>query len=264
MKINCRKCGNRLKSEICKQCGYDNSIYYRTEKYSRRSLRELIAPWLLVTVIVGAFLALCVSCTVCPEVWSVSAKENRAAILEYANINYPEAKIVAENYPSAEFNPTGNPYDVIWFEFDGIKFFVQARNGKVNEKDDDGYGAAVIQKEIREKYLDNFFLPRGLTYNAQINFSKYWPQRNDILSTYKGYICLEFELDYDGNKKSPQDYGWFYDFYCYWRDECPTQKFTLRFYYLTDSQTKYMIYCDSASELNDKDKFYDSAERISI
>ena len=261
MKIYCTKCGNRLKSEICKKCGSDNSVYYRTEKYSKSSTWELLAPWLLVMIILAAFLGTCVSCTVCPEAWSASVKENRAAILEYANANYPGAKIVEEYYPSATAFATGNPYDSILFELDGIEFSIRARQGKVGEYND-GCGERAFRKEIREKYPDTFFLPRGLTYNAKIYFSDQWVQRNDDLYSFKGGIHPKFEPEYDENIKSPRDLGWFYDFYCYWRDVCPVKRFTLRFYYFTDSQTKYLIYCDTGYELTNEDEFYGLAERL--
>ena len=143
-----------------------------------------------------------------------------------------------------------------------MKIYCTNCGSRLKSENDDGYGAAVIQKEIREKYLDKFFQPRGLTYSAQIGFSGQWVQRNDDLSSFKGGILLEFELEYDENIKSPRDFGWFYDFYCYWKDECPAKSFTLRFYYFTDSQTKYLIYCDTGYELTDEDEFYGLAERL--
>lgn len=264
MKIKCSKCGKRLESEICRKCGFNNSLYYRIEKFSRPSRRGIIISLVTaVTVIIGLY-ASCVSCTACPEVWSVSAKKNRAAILEYANKNYPEAKIVEEYYPSAEFNPTNKPYDSIMFDFNGVNFFIWARDGEVNEKNDDGYGAAIIRQEIREKYLDDFFHQLNIPYSVQINFSEYWPQKDDTLASFKGTIRLEFELEYDDSKSSTQDFDWFYDFYCYWSDICPTQGFTLRFYYWTDSEEKYVIHCDSSSKFDSKEEFYGVSERLPV
>lgn len=264
MKVCCPKCGARLKAEICKNCGSDNSLYYRTEKFSRPSRLGLIISLVTAVAVIAGFLASCISCIACPEVWSASAKENRIAILEYAKKNYPEAEIVEEYYPSAEFGPTNKPYDAILFDFNGVKFFIRARDGKVNEKSDDGYGAAIMRREIREKYLDDFFRQINLPYNVQIYFSDYWPQKNDVLDSYKGSIQLEFELEYDDSKTSPQDFAWFYDFYCYWRDICPTQGFTLRFYYWTANQEKYLIYCDSGSKFDSKEEFYSASEKLPV
>lgn len=263
-RFSCEKCGGILsKGSIeCGKCGYVNErLYPRVERARKR--KKIIT----ISVVSSFFVLISTSCVILhkyPYLWHFAAKRNRAAILEYAEINYPDAGIVAEYYPSAEFNPTNKPYDTIWFELEEINFFIRCRDGKVNERNDDGYGAAIIQKEIREKYLDNFFLQNGLPNNVQIGFSDYWPQRNDDLDSFKGLIRLEFELEYNKNNMSTQDFGWFYDFYCYWREVYPTEKFSLRFYYWKDNQTKYLIYCDSASKFDSEEEFYNASKRIYI
>ena len=202
-----------------------------------------------------------------PYLWHYQASRNRTAILEYAANNYPRARIVEEYYPSAKFNPSNKPYDSIQFEFDGINFWIKVRDGEVDWRNDDGYGGAVIQKEIREKYLDNYFIPKGLDCNARIRYSGYQPKKNDTLASFvsfNGTIVLEFDLEYKENGIPAQNYDWFYDFYCYWKDICPTREFALWFCYWTDPQAKYLIYCDSSFEFDSKESFFSASERLPI
>lgn len=202
-----------------------------------------------------------------PYLWHYQASRNRMAILEYAADNYPRARIVEETYSSTVFNPTNKPYDKIRFELDGINFWIKARDGEVDWRDDDGYGGALIGKEIREKYIDNYLLSNSLACNARIRYSGYQPTKNDTLASFvsfDGAIVLEFDLAYEENELSVPDYDWYYDFYCYWKEICPTREFILWFRYWTDWQSKYLLYCDSGSEFNSKEAFFSASEKIPL
>ncbi len=259
----CEKCNEILpKGNIeCGKCGYVNErLYYKVQR--SRTYTKVIIVLAAIAAIVG-FLAICNAAMLYP--WQYRARHNRRAILTYARENYPEAKIIEEYYPTMKFNPTGDPYDLIWFELDGIEFYIEARDGKVNY-DNDGYGVALLVNEIREKYLDNFFLQQGLSYEPDISFlynDYYWPPRNASLSTFHGSICLDIVLDYDNDKQFPNDYGWFFDFYCYWREVCPTDKFSLRFCYRMRGGKSYQLYCYSSSEFDNEDDFWGQFKYIS-
>ncbi|MBD5129187.1 MAG: hypothetical protein HDT43_04610 [Ruminococcaceae bacterium] len=259
----CVQCGEVLsKGKTCNKCGYDNpELFPLLHKHTR--FKKTIKTLGIIVVLVVLVCVFVEFLSKHPYLWHYQAGRNRIAILEYAKENYPEAEIVEEYYPSAKFSPTNKPYDTIVFDFNDLKFFIRARDGKVNEKSDDGYGAAIMRREIREKYLDDFFRQIDLPYNVQIYFADQWPQKYDVLDSYKGSIQLEFESEYD-DSKTPQDFDWFYDFYCYWRDICPTRGFTLRFYYWTANQEKYLIYCDSGSEFDSKEEFYSASKRLPV
>lgn len=169
-----------------------------------------------------------------PELWHDQARMNRRAILEYAQKNYPEAVIISENYPSAVFNPTNNPYDEICFELDGIRFIITAQYGSVNYNDD-YYGFSLLRKEIRENYLDKYFLQNGIATDPDITFFDFdsnWPGKDAELSSFPGGIWLSFGQVCDEEWDDPRsDIEWFYDFFQYWKDACPTEPFILYFFY---------------------------------
>ena len=254
----CQKCSLMLpKGEIvCEYCGHINeSIYPKFEKVktARRAILILAAVGILI---------LCHVFMLYP--WQYQARRNRKAIMKYARTFYPEAKIVKEYYPTMEFNPTGMPYDRIWFELDGVEFTIAVRDGEVN-RDSDGYGFGLLRKEIRENYLNDFFSMRGLSDIVDISFSDYspyWPQQYAVISDFPGTIRLDILLEHEEDKQTLRDFDWLYDFYCYWREVCPTEGFSIRFCYRISSKTNYTIYCYSTSEIDNEEDFYNLMEYI--
>lgn len=255
-RLFCQKCNGILPklNATCDKCGHFNeALYPEIEKVRKRRKVIVILSVLFGLVVV---VIICNAAMLFP--WQYRARHNRNAILEYAEKNYPGAEIVEELYPTMKFNPTGNPYDVIWFELNGIEFYIEARDGEV-KRQNDGYGEAKIKKEIRENYLQDFFSRQGLSCEPDISFSyddNYWPTQNASLKTFCGSIQLDFVMNYDESKKFPEDYGWFYDFYCYWEEVCPTDGYSLRFCFRINRNTYYQLRCDSKSQFVDKDDFY--------
>lgn len=262
-RFSCEKCSGVLpKRNIeCVKCGYVNErLYPRVERARKR--KKIIVIIAVISIIIAFFVS-CNAFMLYP--WQYQARHNRKAILEYARENYPGAKVADEYYQTIKFNPTNKPFDIIWFELDGIKFYIEARDGKVNY-DNDGYGFALIRNEIREKYLNDFFAKRELSYAPKITFSDYypyWPQKDANLSTFPGSIWLDFVLDYESDKLTPRDFGWFYDFYLYWKEVCPTKGFSLRFCYRIDKNSFYQLHCYSTSEFANEDDFYKRFEYVS-
>ena len=255
-RYNCQKCGLLLpKGEIaCGYCGHINeSVYAKLEEVKR------VRRTVLILAAVGV-LILCHVFMLYP--WQYQARRNKKAIMSYARTFYPEAKVVKEQYPTMMFNPTGRPYDRIWFELDGVEFYIEARDGKLTG-DSDGYGFALLKKEIRENYLNDFFLQRGLPDIADISFSDYspyWPPQYAAISDFPGTIRLDILLEREENKQTLRDFDWLYDFYCYWRETCPTEGFSIRFCYRTSPKTNYTINCYSTSEIDNEEDFYNLME----
>lgn len=194
--------------------------------------------------------------------WQAEHRENKKAVLQYAQQNYPSAKLIKENYRSS--NITNDPYDEFFFKNDGIEFCIQARDGKVADHGD-GYGMALLSKEVSEKYLDVFFINRGLPNNADItyyDYYPYWPGKDAELKSFPGKINFSFVLEYERDKPTPRYFDWFYDFYCYWKEVCPTKGFSIRFCCYTEKRDTYQLYCYSTSEFNSKDEFYNSFKFI--
>ncbi len=196
-----------------------------------------------------------------PAFWHFR-QADKQAIVQYQRQNYPGAKVIERNFPFLA-NPhlVGSPVrSSMKFEYDGVKFGIYAQDGIISG---DGYGAAKLKKEIREKYLQNFFSRQGILYEPDINFSydkNYFPQKDASLKTFRGSIQLAFLMNYDESKKFPEDYGWFYDFYCYWKEVCPTDDYYLWFSLRINRNTYYQLRCDSKSQFVDKDDFYNSFE----
>lgn len=223
----CKKCNAALLKwdSTCDKCGYFNeSLYPEIEDCKKRRKVIVVLSVLLGSVIV---VIICNSAMLFP--WQYRARHNKKAILEYAEENYPGAEIVEELYPTMKFNPTGVPYDMIRFKLDKIEFYIKARDGEVTGHCD-GYGEAKIREEIREKYLRDFFSRQDFMHEPDITFfydKNYFPQKDASLESFHGSIRLDFVMNYDESKKFPEDYGWFYDFYCYWKEICPTDGYSL-------------------------------------
>lgn len=254
----CKKCNGVLPKgdSTCDKCGHFNEALYPEIENGRKRRKVIV----ILSVLLGLIIVVIICNAAMLFPWQYRARHNRNAIIEYAEKNYPGAEIVEELYPTMKFNPTGNPYDVIWFELNGIEFYIEARDGEV-KRQNDGYGIAKIKKEVREKYLQDFFSRKGLSCEPDISFSYddyYWPTSNASLNTFLGSIHLDFVLGYDESKKFPEDYGWFYDFYCYWKEVCPTKDFSLRFCFRINKNTPFQLWCDSSSKFTGEDDFYKS------
>ncbi|MBD5129188.1 MAG: hypothetical protein HDT43_04615 [Ruminococcaceae bacterium] len=277
MKIRCKHCNRKIgiTDYSCPVCGTVNfstdgevqaayKLFPLLHKHTK--LKKTIKILSIIAVLAALFCVFVDFLSKHPYLWHYQAGRNRIAILEYAKENYPEAEIVEEYYPSAKFSPTNKPYDAIRFELDGINFYIQARDGIVDSAGD-GYGMALLESEVREKYISSFFLQQGLSYDADISFYDYYPyrpQKNASLNTFPGRIKLDFRLYLESNRQTPQNIDWFYDFYCYWEEVCPTKGFILRFHYWGNDQIKYLIYCDSISEFDSKEEFYSASKRLPV
>ncbi len=187
--------------------------------------------------------------------WQYQARRNRKAILEYVQNAYPEAIMIEEHYQTMKFNPTNKPHDVIWFELDGIKFYVAACDGIVDCSNDDGYPEARVTAQFDKIIQDGFLKPRNIVSSVHYSF------QDDYRKTYPYTGGLYIELRARGS--TPQEVGWLYDFYKYWKKEGA---------FLREYQVSILIYENNVkkdcyviikndSEFADENEFYSSFKK---
>lgn len=234
---------------VCDKCGYINVNLF-ANFHKRKNIKKCIILSVIFLMIAG-FLILCNKAMLYP--WQYQARQNRKAILEYARNTYPGAKIIRECYPSTKFNPTNKPYDLIWFEFDGVDFYIAARNGKV-DYDDDNYPEARATAQFDKIIKDGFLKPR------KINSSVIYSFQDDYRKTYPYTGCLYIELRARGS--TPQEVGWLYDFYKYWKTEGSFLKeYQVNILiYESDVKVRCAVVITNDSEFANKDEFYSAFE----
>lgn len=178
-------------------------------KYKKgKNFKRFIVVFAIIFITIG-FLVFCDISMLYP--WQYQARRNRKAILEYVRNAYPKAIMIEEHYQTTKFNPTNKPHDVIWFELDGIKFYIAACGGRVDCDNDDGYPEARVTAQIDNIIKDGFLKPRG------IKASPFYRFHDDYKKTYPYTGSLYVELRVQGI--TPQEVGWLYDFYIYWKKE---------------------------------------------
>lgn len=145
-----------------------------------------------------------------PAFWRADRQQDKAAILEYVKDNYPDTiKRKGGKFPFQL--PAGpQPYSVMDFELDGIKFYISARDGKVAI---DGYPKARATAQIDEIIQDGFLKPRNITASTDYNF------RDSYRETYPYTGGLGVEISIIDQGSTPQEIGWLYDFYEFWKKE---------------------------------------------
>lgn len=185
--------------------------------------------------------------------WQRGARRNKQVILEYAEEHYPDAKIVSEEYNSAQIFLWNNIMDCIVFECDNIEFGITAEGGKILL---DGYCGARAIAQFDKIIQAGFFEPRGIeartTYNFMDNYKETYP--------YTGGLVVMISVANQGS--TPREAGWLYDFYQYWHNEGAF----LKSYdvwidiFENDKVIYYVDFKDRHPFLNE-DEFYSSFER---
>lgn len=141
--------------------------------------------------------------------WQAEHRANKKALLEYVQEKYPNSVIKSENYPSQkylEFHKASTMY----IELDGIEFSISAEYGEIVE---DNYQKARACAQFDKIIKDRFLKPRGITaytnYGFVDNYNEIYP--------YTGGLSVELTIYEQGT--TPQEIGWLYDFYKYWKKE---------------------------------------------
>lgn len=212
MIIACQNCGKEIESTalFCTYCGaklgaVNSVIALPTNKKPRSKKRLLfrlgvIAAVVILIVILNANLLL---------PWQWGARKNKQIILDYAAEHYPNAEFVESHYNTAQFFIWNNFRDGITFELDGIEFNIIAKGGDILA---DGYPKARVCKQFDKIIQDGFLKPRGIVAQTEYNFSDNY----DEIYPYTGGLGVILRVSNQGT--TPQEIGWLYDFYKYWKE----------------------------------------------
>lgn len=140
--------------------------------------------------------------------WQRGARRNKQVILDYAAEHYPYAEIVEQKFNSAHFFVWNNILDCIIFKYDDLEFAITAEAGEVLI---DGYYQARVNAQFDRIIQDGFFKPRGITVLTRYGFSDNYYEEYP----YTGELGVTVRVRDQGT--TPQEIGWLYDFYKYWR-----------------------------------------------
>lgn len=260
MKIRCQVCGKMIDAANynCPYCRGENPIsdgeittLWLDYKKKRLKIRMIT----IISVIAAAVLTVFIldkNLMLSPKQYQ--ALMNTKAIKAYAKEHYPNAVLIEKHYNSIkDFQFMGIPKtDVFIYELDGLRFTISACKGEC-DSGNDGYETALIKKRICEKYLIDFFATQGIHYNPDITL---------LYPSGEISISLDFQLEFEEDKPTPRDFGWFYEFYLYWKEVCPTEDFSIRFCYRINRNSNYNLYCYSSSKFADEDDFYNRFEYL--
>lgn len=187
-----------------------------------------------------------------PAFWHFR-QADKQAIVQYQRQHYPGAKVIERNYPFL-----GNPHLVgvpvsstMTFEYNGVKFVIAAQDGKISR---DGYHEARATAQFDKIIKDGFLKPRkinsSVTYDFQDNYRETYP--------YTGSLYIELRA----RGSTPQEVGWLYDFYKYWK----TAGSFLKEYrvniliYESDVKVRCAVVIKNDSEFASEDEFYSAFE----
>lgn len=182
--------------------------------------------------------------------WQRGARRNKQVILEYAEEHYPDAKIVSEEYNSAQIFLWNNIMDYIVFECDNIEFGITAEGGKILV---DGYCGARAIAQFDKIIQAGFFEPREIDahtiYNFMDNYKEMFP--------YTGGLVVIIYVDDQGS--TPREAGWLYDFYQYWHNEGAFLKsYDVWIKNFENGKAKYYVDFKDRDPFLNEDEFYSS------
>lgn len=213
-------------------------------KKSRKNIA--ITCCVLLAVLLAAFIISCVILRKYPYLWREKTKVNRNAIIEYAGEHYPGAVIVDEYYESAKVLVTKIPRDYIKFEWNDIEFNICTQDGQVII---DGYYEARATAQIDNIIEAGFLKPRNIIAGTNYRF------HDDYRETYPYTGSLYVELRANG--ATPQEIGWLYDFYMYWKEEGAFfREYQVNFKIYEGGVEKGHMVFRNDSEFANEDEFY--------
>ncbi len=242
----CEKCKAPIRkwNPVCYSCGYKNIHLIRKMKTTRvlKTLSIIVSTVgsiVLCSLILNANLLF---------PWQWGARRNKQVILEYAAENYPSADIIDQEFNSAKFFIWNNIEDCVVFNLDGLEFGITAERGKILV---DGYCGARAIAQFDKIIQENFLEPRGISaqtdYIFADNYYKIYP--------YTGSLGVIINSIDQGS--TPQEVGWFYDFYKYWKKEGAfLTSYSVHLHIVTDHQSMYHLNYDDNSEFPDEAAFY--------
>lgn len=170
-----------------------------------------------------------------PAWWRSGRQEDKKAILEYVESNYPDTIKRKGGYFPLQMPASGFKDSVMYFELDSVNFSVSAWDGIITS---DTYYEAKAEKYIRENYIDDFMNERGLSPKIEISFvsppGHYGMFGEDVLGdiySFEGTILVKITQDHIDGVSTPKGIVWFYDFYQYWVENCDLPNCAVYLYY---------------------------------
>lgn len=179
-----------------------------------------------------------------PAWWRFERQQDKLVISEYVERNYPNAKNTGGQFPIQKIAEVHRA-STMYFELDEIEFKVSAEYGKIVS---DGYPEARATAQIDDIIKDGFLKPKNLTAGTLYRF-------HDDYNNYPYTGNLYVELRVQG--LSPQDVGWLYDFYGYWKKEGEFfSDYRVDIYVNEGNENMGWIVIKKDSEFADETEFY--------
>lgn len=249
MKTICKNCGrtNDSGANFCGYCGFPNDKGNIATKppFKKKILSILL---LILGVSTAMTFLTCILNLNLLLPWQRGARRNKQVILEYAQEHYPDAKIIDEEYNSAELLVWNNFMDCIAFEYDNIEFWITAEGGKILL---DGYCEARASGQFDKIIQDGFLEPREIKAHTRYRFIDNYCE----LYPYTGELEVGISLADQGS--TPREISWLYDFYQYWQNEGSFLKsYDVRINIFENGKAIYHIYFTSSDPLLNENEFY--------
>ena len=194
-----------------------------------------------------------------PLWWQFEAQANKKAIMEYANVNYPQAEIIDYYFESTRLNPCGSKIDSIHFKWKDVDFSVLAEKGKVIR---DNYWFGVAYNKVYNMLVAPFFEPRNLNIGCEIYASELAAFLSDApnsdMSNFSGYgTQVIIHSDFIDGENALQSLQWVYDYYLFCKNSFSFLDYRITLIFPSKGGD-YFIHFTQNSIFNSKDDFYSS------
>lgn len=251
VKTICKGCGKKIdaNSLFCTHCGTKNReasdaivlLHSKGKRHRKRALLYGLGAFVLFII----FIIVLNINLLLP--WQKEARLNKSAIISYVTEHYPDATIIKQQYES--LNPNflkSYSSDYITFKKDLLVFSIFAKGGEVII---DNYPKEKSIAKFEEIIQDGFLKPRGIVAQTQYRFL-------DNYETYPYTGGLSVTLRISNQGATPQEIGWLYDFYIYWKKNSTFLK-SYRVYIdiVTDNDHHTIRYLNT-SEFATEEEFY--------
>ena len=217
----------------------------------------------IILIVLGSFAAFIAAITILWNnyllPWQLPLHKDRKAIIEYVSEQHPNSKIAEEHI---QYRASGyfiifelKPDCYITFEENGFQYRVFASHGKVYN---DIYSKMKLRYEVSAFINDEFLRPRGI---KNVDFYSTFDLDDDELpsewSEYNDAFWVTISVR--GQGTTPQEVGWLWDCYKFWRDNQPFNpnwNLTFDIYYDTNPNACW----DSSISIHNTEKFGSKAE----
>lgn len=252
----CKECSGILPKGkiVCDKCGYDNPelIYVLREKNKRKIvIRRIVSVAAVIALIVILNANLLFP-------WQWRALNNKWAIIDYAKEHYPGAKIVDQDYETAQFVIGRTSIDRITFKWNDVEFNISTERGKYIQ---DNYWFGVAGKAVYETFLDPYFKDKEIKFDHEIiasDIAAFLEEdpKSDITNFDGEKTRIIIYPKYIKGKNTPQSLGWLYDFYCYCKENILLRSYRVTVIYHLPGKSDWYIHFEQDSDFNSEEDFY--------